>query len=327
MKQHAIFLRLAPYGVLIGFGLVLWSVGTLLLHAWPYLYLLRSAPAPCGCSSLQTISDDPKFFSMLLGIAGLMSLYLVAAGVSLICQLLQTRRFLRTLTPSMTAKNQHLTWQRVQHSTPWSFTAGLIHPQIFLSTATTSQLSEQETASVLAHEQYHARHFHPLARWLLQGLFSPIRWIPGFRTIEQTVILAQEYAADTFAVQSNGKQNLLRAFTKLANADAPAIPVPSFHVTNLRLRLLLGEPIQLPVRKFSGALLSLAGIFIATHAVIGAGPLSSNEQNNSLLPTPKMCIQLIQQERTLQSEISNTACPILLQSQPAVGITQTHSLE
>ena len=222
MKQHAIFLRLAPYGVLIGFGLVLWSVGTLLLHAWPYLYLLRSAPAPCGCSSSRPSPMTQNFFNAFRNRG---THELVSCSCWRIADLPTPSN--ATFPPYADSqhdrKNQHLTWQRVQHSTPWSFTAGLIHPQIFLSTATTSQLSEQETASVLAHEQYHARHFHPLARWLLQGLFSPIRWIPGFRTIEQTVILAQEYAADTFAVQSNGKQT---SFGHSQNSPTP-MPQPS----------------------------------------------------------------------------------------------------
>jgi hypothetical protein len=314
MRYRALFLRFIPVGVLIGFGLVLWSAGTLLHHAWPYLYLLNAQPAPCGCASLQSFSDDPRFFFMLMGVGGLMSLYLLGVGASLAIQLLRTSHFLGALSTKSIKKNDMSAWNEVRSETPLSLTAGLFRPTIYLSTAVTAALSKEEMQSILAHESYHAKHFHPFWRWLLQGLFAPIRWIPFCRDAEQTVILAQEYAADCDAIRKYGKQPLLRAFTKLASSPLPAIPVPSFHITNSRLQLLLEEPVRFPIRIFLGTIVGVLGVLSTAHLAVGAGPALTITPSGSSLPSAQMCLQMVQEKRALRSENPSITCPLLLQS-------------
>jgi len=116
-----------------------------------------------------------------------------------------------------------------------AFSAGLLRPRIYLSTALLRLVSPPELEATLLHEMAHARRRDPLRCWLVELVVWSL-WFPRTSWLGLAYRAARESRADTLAVAGMGDDRpLLRALFKV---DARA-PVPgSCGLTSERERAL-----------------------------------------------------------------------------------------
>jgi Zn-dependent protease with chaperone function len=111
----------------------------------------------------------------------------------------------------------------VDAAQPFSITAGLLAPQIFLSTALTSALSADHLAAVVAHEREHVRRRDPLLRMIAAAGSLPL-WPRLRRDILAELRLASEQACDERAATAVGDRlqvaEALLAVERLASQPA-----------------------------------------------------------------------------------------------------------
>ena len=80
-----------------------------------------------------------------------------------------------------------------------AFTAGWLHPRIYLASSVCDALSTAELAAVLRHEAEHVRRHDPLRLSLLRFLACTLFWIPAFRRLSDDMADEAEISADDAA--------------------------------------------------------------------------------------------------------------------------------
>lgn len=135
---------------------------------------------------------------------------------------------------------------------PQAFTAGFLHPRIYLSTALLEALEDDEIIAVLLHETHHMARRDPFRIFVATLLKDAFWYLPAVRALWRGFIEAKEQAADD-AASRLGTLPLAGALLKLATR--PPVPafsgMPAFHGPRIeeRVRRLLvpgGERRTLP---------------------------------------------------------------------------------
>ena len=145
-----------------------------------------------------------------------------------------------------------------------AFCAGLINPQIYLTTGLVDSLEDEEVRAVVRHEAAHAEAYVPL-KTLVARLFSrTLFWLPALRDLESSYTLTAELAADEAAIRATSKQAVAAALTRVLDASAPAIGFAN--LSDVRIDKLL-DPSVAPPRilstpKLALTLLALAGVAV-----------------------------------------------------------------
>ncbi|WP_435094659.1 hypothetical protein [Clavibacter michiganensis] len=98
--------------------------------------------------------------------------------------------------------------------------SGLLSPRIH---ASVSVLDGPDADVVLAHEECHQRHRHPLLRFVTSCALRAWWWIPGARSIQEDLIAATEEWADADARRSVGDHRVARALLAAVRADGPQV--------------------------------------------------------------------------------------------------------
>jgi hypothetical protein len=144
-----------------------------------------------------------------------------------------------------------------------AFCAGLLRPQIFLSTGTLRQLRDDELEAVLAHEEHHRRRRDPLRIAVARVFGHAFFFLPILRRLSDRYCAMAELAADDAAVRTapGGSATLASA---LLSFSATAHPHGAVGIAPERVDHLMGRT---PSWQLPAALL-LAGS--ATIVVLGA---------------------------------------------------------
>lgn len=139
----------------------------------------------------------------------------------------------------------------IAHASTPAFTAGLLHPCIYISDALSQRLAVPQLAAVLAHEEAHRRRRDPLRASSWRFLGCTLFFIPVIRHLGQDMMDEVEITADDEALQCCAIQpiDLAAALVDVSasmRAD-PAIAGASvgFHRDALlerRVKRLVGEP-------------------------------------------------------------------------------------
>jgi Zn-dependent protease with chaperone function len=209
-------------------------------------------------------------------LAGLGLLMAISAGWRAVHELLADRGFRRALAARSPAP-LHGAWV-INDERPQAFCAGLLRPRVYVSTGALELLDTAALASVLAHEQHHARCHDPLrlacSRVLAAGLF----FIPSQRRLVQRQHALAEIGADEAAVgRAGGDRSALASamlsFSQASSADAVGIDPE-------RVDFLLGERSgwRLPLMLFIGTAAALSLLItvavLAAHAAAGSATLA-----------------------------------------------------
>jgi Zn-dependent protease with chaperone function len=132
-------------------------------------------------------------------------------------------------------------------STAHAFCLGFWRPRIWLTAGLVNLLTDEELASVLAHEAHHCRQRDPLRLLIGRTLKAAFFFLPLVSDLAQAAELQQEIAADRAAIAHLGSDlPLLCTLQKLLrNGAAATLPLADynpFNVTEARLRRLIYPP-------------------------------------------------------------------------------------
>jgi BlaR1 peptidase M56 len=139
---------------------------------------------------------------------------------------------------------------------PRAFCAGLMRPQVYVSTGAVAFLDEAALTAVLAHERYHASRHDPLRLAVARVLARAVFFLPGLDDLARRQQSLAELSADEWAVNSDSENRSALARAMLAFSDATTSG--SVGIDPSRVDHLLGEP---PSWRFP-ALASLAAVFV-----------------------------------------------------------------
>lgn len=106
-----------------------------------------------------------------------------------------------------------------------AFTYGAWHPRVVVSRALVEQLTEDELAAVLRHEETHLGRLDPLRRSLLAVAGATFWYVPLLRHWQSLQVVRQEIAADRRAVESCGRRAVAGALLAVSREPAAAGPV------------------------------------------------------------------------------------------------------
>lgn len=140
---------------------------------------------------------------------------------------------------------------------PRAFCAGLMRPQVYVSTGTVALLDEAALTAVLAHERHHASRHDPMRLAAGRVLARAVFFLPGLDDLARRQQALAELSADEWAVNADSEHRSALARAMLAFSDATD-PAGSVGVDPARVDHLLGEP---PSWRFP-AFASLAAVFV-----------------------------------------------------------------
>ncbi len=163
-----------------------------------------------------------------------------------------------------------------------AFTAGLLTPRIYVSSALSIHLSQDELNCVVAHEAAHLRQRDPLRLSTYRFLSCLLFWLPALRSLASDFADEAEIQADTVAGRETPLA-LAAAILQLATLPQSTFASPSVvrfanpDLLDRRIRRLTGENTPLPTR-LNRQSLSFATIAIAL--VIFSGFAATEPQSN-----------------------------------------------
>lgn len=130
----------------------------------------------------------------------------------------------------------------------FAVTLGIRKPIIYLSTGLVDVLSDQEIASVVAHEQYHLRNKHTLNNALIALVRSLLFFVPAVTELAKSIALKQELEADHEAVRATSRASLAAAILKIMEGNGHSqsflVSAAPFSIMSDRTRALLGERVS-----------------------------------------------------------------------------------
>ena len=198
---------------------------------------------------------------VVLVLAGLGLLVLLRLTWSAMAEVLAQRRFSRAVAAQHPRPYGDVIL--VDDDEPRAFCAGLLRPQIFLSTGTLRQLRDDELEAVLAHEEHHRRRRDPLRIAVARVFGHAFFFLPILNRLSDRYCAMAELAADDAAVRTapGGSATLASA---LLSFSASPHPHGAVGIAPERVDHLMGRT---PSWQVPAALL-LAGS--ATIVVLGA---------------------------------------------------------
>jgi bla regulator protein blaR1 len=166
----------------------------------------------------------------------------------------------------------------ISDARPQAFCAGLLRPRVYVSTGAVELLDAPALASVLAHEQHHARRHDPLRLACGRVLAASLFFIPAHRRLVQRQHALAEISADEAAVINAGGDrsalaSAMLSFSQASSADAVGIDPE-------RVDYLLGErtrwrfPLMLCLGTAAALSLLIAVAVLAAHVAVGSTTLA-----------------------------------------------------
>lgn len=162
------------------------------------------------------------------------------------------------------------------------FTAGFIHPTVFVSVGAERTLGEAGLRAALLHEQAHQRSQDIIWRLLLRGVGRAFALVPGISAVIESETLRTECAADDHAIRCGADRLDLFDAIVAASGSQPSVLAIGLTDANVELRLarLVHPETPLPgrpVRSFVALTAGVALPALTAHAmVIGAAVCASH---------------------------------------------------
>ena len=141
--------------------------------------------------------------------------------------------------------------RRISANSVPAFTAGILHPLVFVSDKLAGDLSAEELQAVIAHEDAHRRRRDPLRLSVWRFLGCTLFFLPALRALVEDMADEAEIAADDAAAADARVEPLALASALLSIAEKyrAGLPVPaavgllSRDLLDRRVRRLAGEPV------------------------------------------------------------------------------------
>lgn len=160
----------------------------------------------------------------IAAVAIVFSLGLLRGLVFLIGQIRNVRRLRNQFQNKSLPKHARLAAKEgvvlVNDRRPFAVTIGFIKPVIYLSKGLLDRLAQDELHSVLAHEQYHLNHHHPLALLLANTFRACLFFLPVLKNVVSFATLRLEFLADQAAILATSRNTLASALLKTLKGDS-----------------------------------------------------------------------------------------------------------
>lgn len=186
--------------------LVLGSAALAVLWMGHHGTMLGWAVGPLGCRLSQG--------ALALGSIGLLGSLLQAGWTTW-----HWRRYARVQLP------QGMAARLVETTVPLAAQVGFWRSRLIVSRGWLEQLSPEEQAMILAHEQAHAHYRDPLVFWLLGLVRRLTLGLPNTQAIWQELLLLREIRADRWAVQQAHPLAVAELLVTLSRPRSPDAPI------------------------------------------------------------------------------------------------------
>lgn len=126
---------------------------------------------------------------------------------------------------------------------PQVFTAGLLHPRIYLSQQLLAILKPYELEAVILHEQVHQKNHDPLKDWIIRSLFYIIPPFPCKQRLLQEYQVLVEVTCDEVTRRTlRSEKSIVKAIVALMKAGFTlSLPTAAYFTPQSeRLQILLG---------------------------------------------------------------------------------------
>ena len=185
---------LAAFGLTAALGALLVALDAVRFH---------TASLAAALVELKLGAVDPAGVA-LLALTAAEAAIVVAAGRSLVTQVLGQRAFIRRLPTVRIVEVSGHAVVVVDAAQPLAFCAGFMRPRIYVSTTTVRLLKDDELRAVVAHEAHHVARRDPLRLLVAGALASAFSPFPGLRALRRRHAALAEIAADAAAVRALG---------------------------------------------------------------------------------------------------------------------------
>jgi bla regulator protein blaR1 len=260
--------RVARLGVLLGVLGVASSLFVIarLLETWRVTSQTTSHRISIVGQALSyPVANVAAVVVVLLAVLGLAVTALTCVGA--VRELIAARRFrLRMGAAQMARIDDALV---IRDERPHALCAGLLRPQVYVSTGAVAMLDEATLQAVLAHERHHARRRDPLRLAAGRVLARSVFFVPGLRELVSRQQALAELSADESAVSAaeGNRSALARAMLMFSDASVPDSAVG---IDPARVDHLLGEPLSW---RFPATLclvaISVIAVLIAVAVLVG----------------------------------------------------------
>lgn len=261
------------------------------LNIQPLFFLLFSPQlAFCSFLCLGLPASFPFIFAALkLLFTCFLSLSFFLASARALHRLLKTRRFLHLLRPlSRPAAASGISYYLFPHSLPLAFTAGFLHPEIYVSEALALNLDSAELNVILHHELHHQQKHDPFQS-LLRNFFSDfLFFIPVSSYLQKLSEISAEISADLFCLRHQIKRReLAQSFLKVSRLTFSG---PSWFAFDQKARLEFLTKGKISFKpSLSRVLVSIALLIILFTIIFERG---DRARVNSFLSHNSSCTQL-----------------------------------
>lgn len=194
-----------------------------------------------------------------------------------------------------------------------AFTAGLVHPTVYVSANLADSLDFDEMVAVLAHERAHVERRDPLRLSILRFAANVFFWLPALRRMADDLADEMEVAADDVAA-AREPLALASAIVRVAALTPPdsarplaaggAVGFARDGMLERRVRRLIGEPAAPRTHVTRGSLVAaLAALVLAwTSGAVMAHPMGDGHD------TPPHAMSVFQCERHPASALEHLFC-------------------
>lgn len=215
---------------------------------YPALLVIASNKIiPAFAMQIIFLLDTLKFNHPVVGLVTSSSFLLnVVPGIFLIGLIFQfTKNLIRSLKTLPVRQKIIGSLILIKSNSSLIFTSGLLHPQIFISSALFKTHNRKEIAAMIQHETNHQKNLHPLKLFLAGLIKSVLPSVPGKSWLIDNYLTLVEVSSDQFAEsKTNNKLPLVSALLKFNHQNfEPGISY--FNSQSERIKILVGQKKQL----------------------------------------------------------------------------------
>lgn len=132
----------------------------------------------------------------------------------------------------------------VEDGSAYTFTQGLLRPQVWLSTGLVTLLDQSELRAVLVHERHHLHQHDPLRVLLSRSLADALFFVPLAGSLRDTYMAAKEVEADQASAADNVLASALLKLLRHGHslpANASLAAIGPLDVTRTRIERLVHQ--------------------------------------------------------------------------------------
>lgn len=215
----------------------------------------------------------------------------------------------------------------IRDNKPFAFCFGLVHPKIYISTATLAIATRQELEAILIHERYHLQKNDPIIVLLISTVKSLFPFIPLFSDFLKSFQIEQELKADQEVIRVVGSAKpILSILKKLlqTSSHAPAF-APAFasrETLEPRIKALVSKDFTFKKYAVTNMIISFISLIFLAAAVYS--PVQAVDIHNKQFDSVLLCVSGKECINACQGKNAETSSTVKRYS-PAINASYTSS--